>query len=327
MAKKSGNTNSVLRSAKVAKNDEFYTQLLDIENELKHYWKHFTGKTVLCNCDDPRESMFVKYFFDHFSALGLQRLIATCYKNPSTDLFSTHTAEQSLWLDYTGEGRTNDENPDRRKMKAKKFKDDGDFRSDECIALLKQADIVCTNPPFSLFREYVAQLIEYNKSFLIIGNYNAISYKEIFPLIKGNKMWLGYGFSGGNAYFSIPEDYSNTQIVFVNGKRLCKFRSCCWFTNLDHDKRHENLELYKTYNPAEYLKYDHYNAIEVSKTAEIPKDYNGVMGVPLTFLDKYNPEQFEILGDSRYITGACFDVNVVNGKTLYRRLLIRRKQE
>jgi hypothetical protein len=324
--------NSNLHSAKKEKNDEFYTRIADIENEANHYWEHFRGKTILCNCDDPRVSNFFFYFFGRFRQLGLKKLIATCYKNLNPDLFSQNKDEQAVYCIYDGKNRSDDKFSNYEEFIKQNewgtLKGDGDFRSEECIELLKQADIVVTNPPFSLFREYVAQLVEYDKKFLIVGNYNAISYKEIFPLIMENKMWLGYGFNGGNAYFEIPSDYSNSQIVFIDGKRLCKFRSCCWFTNLDIAKRHEELTLYKKYDPAEYPKYDHYDAIEVSKVSDIPmpKSYRGAMGVPLTFLDKYNPDQFEILGDSRYITGEYYDVNVINGKTLYRRIIIRHKK-
>ncbi|MHB9296380.1 putative site-specific DNA-methyltransferase (adenine-specific) [Pillotina sp. SPG140] len=207
----------------------------------------------------------------------------------------------------------------------------GDFRSPECIALLKEADIVVSNPPFSLFREYVAQLVEYEKKFLIVGSQNAITYKEIFKLIKENKLWLGYGFSAGNAYFEVPDDYSNTQIFIINGKRLAKFRSCCWFTNLDTKKRHEDLILYKKYTPEEYQKYDNYDAINVDKIAEIPQDYKGVMGVPITFVDKYNPDQFEIIGliagNIRGMAGIVStngkDGPYINGKLKYGRVLIR----
>ncbi|MDR0611588.1 MAG: adenine-specific methyltransferase EcoRI family protein [Planctomycetaceae bacterium] len=317
-------SNSNLHTAKNKKNDEFYTQLTDIENELKHYKQHFTGKTVLCNCDDPRESNFVKYFFDHFYTLRLKRLIATCYKNSSVDLFSTHTAKQSVWLDYTGEGRTDDVNPDRRKMKPKTFKGDGDFRSLECIELLKQADIVCTNPPFSLFREYVAQLVDYDKRFLIIGHQNAITYKEIFKLIKENKIWLGYGFTGGAAHF-INLHYEDYATASNHKEGMIRVSGVHWFTNLETSKRHEKLELYKKYNPAEYPKYDNYDAIEVSKTTNIPMDYDGVMGVPITFLDKYNPEQFEIIGLDRYVVGNRTPNKrmQLDGRELYARILIR----
>lgn len=288
--------NSALTAAKAAKKDEFYTQLSDIERELAHYKEHFKGKTVLCNCDDPRVSNFFKYFTLNFEYLGLKRVIATCYKSQSIDLFSNHDCEQAVYQIYDGD-RDGNNMPDENEIAVKPLKGDGDFRSEECIELLKQADIVVTNPPFSLFREYVAQLIKYEKKFIIIGPVNAITYKEIFPLIKENKLWLGYGFSAGNAYFKIPDDARNNYAngVFNEQTGLVKFRNCTWFTNLDIQKRHENLILYKKYTPEEYPKYDNYDAINVDKVADIPCDYDGVMGVPITFLDKYNPDQFEIV--------------------------------
>ena len=309
MATKSKNKS--LADAKKNKQDEFYTQLSDIEKELRHYKEHFEGKTVLCNCDDPRVSNFFKYFVLNFKRLGLKKLIATCYKNQDADLFSMHDCEQAVYLvvdkDHLesliskNDGYlTADCFPE---IEALPLKGDGDFRSSECVELLKQADIVCTNPPFSLFRQYVAQLIEYDKKFLIIGNLNAITYKEIFPLISDNKMWLGYGFSGGNAFFKVnnapSDEYANGVYDATTG--LVKFRNCAWFTNLDFKKRHEELPLYKRYTPDEYPNYVNYDAIEVSKTKEIPADYDGLMGVPISFLEKYNPDQFEIIGYSREV--------------------------
>lgn len=326
--------NKNLQAAKAAKKDEFYTQLTDIEKELRHYKEHFQGKTVLCNCDDPRVSNFYKYFSMKFEQLGLKRLICTCYKNQEVDLFSTHTCEQAVYIDYTG----GDEN-------ILPLKGDGDFRSQECIELLKQADIVVTNPPFSLFREYVAQLMKYEKKFLIIGNMNAIKYNLIFPYIMNNQIWLGHGFQAGNAYFSIPDDQiiNYASGVYNPDTKLVKFRNCAWFTNLDHDKRHEPIILYKKYNATDYPKYDNLDAIEVSKTDEIPEDYFETMGVPITFIDKYCPEQFEILGvyDDKRENLDCFVKGtptyldeghksyvgpIVNGKAKYTRILIRRKQ-
>ena len=323
--------NKSLHAANKAKNDEFYTQLSDIENELRHYKHHFKDKTVYCNCDDPRISNFFHYFSYNFEHLGLKKLIATCYKNQNSDLFSQNDSEQAVWLEYTGDKDGNGI-PTPEEISVKPLKGDGDFRSEECIELLKQADIVVTNPPFSLFREYVAQLIEYDKNFIIIGNRNAITYKEIFPLIKNNQMWLGNGFQAGNAYFATPVRKIYAEGVYDKETGLVKFRNCCWFTNLDIAKRHEELILYQTYNPADYPQYDNYDAIEVSKIADIPCDYNGVMGVPITFLDRYNPEQFEIIGCS-YNYGRPdgwsknIDMNVtVNGKSIYKRLLIQRKR-
>lgn len=289
--------NSNLNAAKEAKKDEFYTQLEDINNELRHYREHFRGKTVLCNCDDPRVSNFFTYFAYNFEFLGLKRLITTCYKNQDADLFSQHQSEKAVYLIYDGDKNGNNI-PDPEEIGIHPLKGDGDFRSRECIELLKQADIVVTNPPFSLFREYVAQLMEYQKEFIIIGSLNAIHYKEIFPLIKQNRMWLGYGFAKGNAFFKIPAESKREYAsgVFDEVTGLVKFRNCTWFTNIDHKKRHELLILYKHYTPEEYPKYDNFDAIEVSKIDEIPVDYNGAMGVPDTILDQLNPDQFEIIG-------------------------------
>ena len=274
--------NSNLNAAKEAKKDEFYTQLEDINNEL---------------CDDPRVSNFFTYFAYNFEFLGLKRLITTCYKNQDADLFSQHQSEKAVYLIYEGDKNGNNI-PDPEEIGIHPLKGDGDFRSRECVELLKEADIVVTNPPFSLFREYVAQLMEYQKEFIIIGSLNAIHYKEIFPLIKQNRMWLGYGFAKGNAFFKIPAESKREYAsgVFDEVTGLVKFRNCTWFTNIDHKKRHELLILYKHYTPEEYPKYDNFDAIEVSKIDEIPVDYNGAMGVPDTILDQLNPDQFEIIG-------------------------------
>jgi hypothetical protein len=288
--------NKNLNAAKEAKKDEFYTQLEDINNELRHYREHFRGKTVLCNCDDPRVSNFFTYFAYNFEFLGLKRLITTCYKNQDMDLFSQNKSEQAIYLIYDGDKNGNNI-PDPEEIGIHPLKGDGDFRSRECIELLKQADIVVTNPPFSLFREYVAQLMVYDKKFLIIGNQNAVTYREVFPLIMQNKIWLGY--KSGDMAFKVPADSEPKETRYWQDETGQKWRSMgniCWFTNLDIKKRHEELILYKTYSPKEYPRYDNYNAVEVSKVELIPCDYEGVMGVPITFLDKYNPEQFEILG-------------------------------
>ena len=342
-----GNIN--LNSAARAKKDEFYTQLADIERELYHYQKFFKGKVVLCNCDDPYESNFFKYFTIFFTHLELKKLIATCYAG--SPVVQTE-------LDFFG---TPNENPhfDKRtqaiKFEVREVKDlngdgaadlldvrllletdknsvtylegDGDFRSPECIEALKEADIVVTNPPFSLFREYVAQLIRYDKKFLIIGNKNAITYKEIFPLIKENKMWTGYRpWAGGMWFLSTDEEDFDKE---VDGKKL-KNAAAAWFTNLDISKRHEDIILFKRYadEPELFPHYDNYDAIEVPKTAFIPCDYFGVMGVPITFLDKYNPDQFEILG--KIDSGAIDEYNlgnpIINGKNKYKRIAIRRRR-
>ena len=294
--------NKNLNQAKNAKKDEFYTQLADIENELRHYKEHFKDKVVLCNCDDPRISNFFHYFSYNFEQLGLKKLITTCYKNQERDLFSQNNSERAIWLEYYGD-KNNNRVPDPDEIGIHYFRGDGDFRSEECIELLKQADIVVTNPPFSLFREYVAQLIKYEKKFVIVGNVNAINYREIFPHIMQNELWLGV--CSGSKVFEVPIDFDKGNTYMGNdGKKYAKFGNICWFTNLDIKKRHEELVMYKTYNPDDYPHYDNYDAIEVSKVENIPYDYDGIMGVPLTFLDKYNPTQFEIIWRSHDIEWA-----------------------
>ena len=317
--------NKNLNAAKTAKKDEFYTQLTDIERELQHYWPHFRGKVVLCNCDDPYESNFFKYFALRFNQLGLKKLICTCYDGSPVagtqlSLFSldaegnekktAYKVEITEVSDVNGDGAVdladveylikNDKNV------LSVLHGNGDFRSKECIELLQQADIVVTNPPFSLFREYVAQLVEYEKKFLIIGNVNAISYKEVFPLIEANKMWFGPSISSGDRRFDVPQDYPLNAAgcgIDPNGRRFIRVKGVRWFTNLDHNKRHEELDLVCRYSQEEYPTYANYDAIEVNKTSDIPYDYNGVMGVPLTFLDKYNPDQFEIIGQTQGDSG------------------------
>jgi hypothetical protein len=293
MAGKSLNKN--LHAAKASKKDEFYTQLDDIERELRHYKDHFKGKVVLCNCDDPRISNFFHYFAHNFTELGLKKLITTCYKNQDRDLFSRNDSERAIWLEYNGDKNDN-RVPDPEEIGIHELRGDGDFRSDECIELLKQADIVVTNPPFSLFREYVQQLVSYAKSFLIIGQMNALHYKEIFKIIKENKVWLGYS---QPVAFMVPDNYEMRELRSwrdAEGNNWRSLGNAYWFTNLDIAKRHEDLVLYKTYNDEEYAKYDNYEAIEVSKVANIPMDYDGFMGVPDAFLAKYNPDQFELIG-------------------------------
>jgi hypothetical protein len=325
---KAKNTN--LQSAKKEKNDEFYTQLADIENECAYYEQHFKGKIIFCNCDDPRVSNFFRHFYVAFHSLGLKKLIAVCYKNLNPDLFSQHKDEQAVYCIYDGTDRIDDKFEDYdvfiKQNKWGTLKGDGDFRSEECIELLKQADIVVTNPPFSLFREYVAQLIEYDKQFLIIGNLNAVTYKEIFPLIKENKMWTGI--TNGAKQYAVPEDYEGT-FLDKNGNYMKQLGNTMWFTNLDHKERHEPLRLGKCYTPQEYPKYDNYDAIEVEKTSHIPEDYEGIMGVPVSFLDKYNPEQFEIVGnlgcyapDGYSLVGAIY----VNKQKIFKRIAIRNKK-
>lgn len=335
--------NKRLNAAKSAKKDEFYTQLADIERELQHYWQHFRGKTVLCNCDDPYESNFFKYFALRFNQLGLKKLICTCYngspvqgneliirfeefdEEPKKVAYKVEITEV---CDMNGDGAV-DLSDVRYLLQNDKnvlsILQTGDFRSGECIELLKEADIVVTNPPFSLFREFIGQLMKYQKSFLIIGNVNAITYKEIFPLIKTNKLWLGPSITSGDRKFNVPDDYSLNAAgcgIDENGRKFIRVKGVRWFTNLDHQKRHEELDLVCHYSPEEYPKYDNYDAIEVSKTANIPFDYDGVMGVPITFLDKYNPSQFEII---KFRKGNDDKDLAINGKCPYFRILIRNK--
>lgn len=285
--------NSRLNQAKDNKKDEFYTQLSDIENELSHYKDQFKGMTVLCNCDDPRVSNFFRYFALKFKTLGLKRLITTCYKNQDVDLFTQNDCEEAVYLIYDGTPDI-DHIPSIDELDIRPLKGDGDFRSPECIELLKQADIVVTNPPFSLFREYVAQLVEYDKKFLIMGNNNALHYSEIFPLFKENKMWLGYS-ANKTMEFGLPDHYEKWNRI-VDGKKYGKVPSITWFTNLDTEMRHQVMTLYKRYNENEYPMYYNYPAINVNKVSEIPVDWMGEMGVPDTFLIEYNPEQFELIG-------------------------------
>lgn len=314
--------NNNLHTAKATKNDEFYTQLEDIENELKYYKDYFKGKVVYCNCDgflNEEKSNFFVYFSLNYEFLGLKGLICTKY-NPNG---------KGRKYEYYGDLNGNNY-PDEEEIFTSDLEGDGDFRSEECIEILKKCDIVCTNPPFSLFRQYVAQLFEYKKDFLIIGNVNAISYKEVFPLIKENKMWLGVSSFNKGMYFGVPDDYTYADTYKFdrerNGKKVMRVSSICWFTNLDHKKRHEELVLYKKYDEEEYPKYDNYDAIEVSKVTDIPMDYYGVMGVPITFLDKYCPEQFEIVGQmmTTKVTEFNFGYPYINGKKKFARLLIKR---
>jgi hypothetical protein len=371
-------SNRTVSRAKANKQDEFYTQISDISNELRHYRSQLRDKTILCNCDDPYESNFFRYFALNFRSLGLKKLIATSYTK------STIAGRYLPLLDIAGlqpEGKepyaieineVPDSNRDgatdlsdveyllkRDANTARPLKGDaewgaGDFRSSECVEYLKQADVVVTNPPFSLFREYISQLAAYHKEFLVIGNQNAIDYRVVFELIKENKLWLGVD-NAGTKWFRVPDDYeiaTESRKKVENGVKYFSMGSIMWFTNLDNPKRHETIPLYKSYDPAEYPTYDNYNAIEVSRVAEIPFDYDGIMGVPITFLDKYNPSQFDVVGmcENRdlfklktrvYTTKECqeayerifgrrgtYDLNaagVVGGRKVYKRLLIKRK--
>ena len=353
-------SNKNLSAANKAKKDEFYTQLVDIENELRHYRSFFAGKTVFCNCDDPFESNFVKYFAMNFNVLGLKKLIATCYATSPVlytqlDFFGEEDArgvaeagkkpykiELTGVADSNGDGAVDlaDFEETLRANPPQLLQGDGDFRSEECIALLKEADVVVTNPPFSLFREYVAQLMEYDKKFIIIGNQNAITYKEIFPLIQQNRIWLGASIHSGDREFRVPDHYPLLAAgyrVDENNIKYIRVKGVRWFTNVDYPQRHETLILYKHYTPEEYPEFDNYNAINIDKTVDIPCDYDGAMGVPITFMDKYNSDQFEILNANDFRRfenvkkkphGLIKDAegSILNGARLvYPRILIRKK--
>ncbi len=345
---KSSNRN--LYKASQAKKDEFYTQMEDIEKELMHYKDQFRGKAVYCNCDDPFESNFFKYFANKFNDLKLKKLIATSYvpspiAGTQLSLFETaglknkskkqpFKIEISEVSDIDSDGAIDLEDVKsllkHNKKNSTPLKGNGDFRSEECINLLKETDIVVTNPPFSLFREYIEQLFEYKKKFLILGDQNAITYKEIFKLIKENKLWLGYD-NGGTKWFQVPDDYdipTESRKKIKNGVKYFSMGRILWFTNLDTTKRHDELTLYKKYSPEEYPKYDNYDAINVNRYIDIPDNYDGVMGVPITFVDKYNPGQFEIIGIDRYVEdnpnyGKRF---TIGGQETYARILIKNKK-
>lgn len=318
-------TNTLLQKAKKAKSDEFYTQLCDIERELQYYQDCFRGKIVYCNCDDPKTSNFFRYFVTHFKYLGLKKLWASCYKENSSDLFLNKKAERGYYIEYSGQT-----DKDGRPVfgSITYFNGNGDFRSKESVEILKRSDIVVTNPPFSLFREFVAQLVRYDKQFLIIGNVNAITYKEIFSLIQQNKIWLGVNLGRGISGFIVPKQYDayGTE-VSVNGKgqTVISTNNCLWLTNLELRQRHEYMQLTKlyAYNEDKYQKFDNCNGINVNKTQDIPKDFTGLMGVPITFLHKYNPDQFEIV---RFRKGDDGKDLRVNGKCPYFRILIRNRQ-
>ncbi|MBQ7855570.1 MAG: adenine-specific methyltransferase EcoRI family protein [Alistipes sp.] len=320
--------NILLQKAKKSKSDEFYTLLEDIESELIHYPKfQFSGKVVYCNCDDPRKSNFYKYFAVNFHKLGLRKLIASCYsESKESNLFSSNVMSRGVYYEYTGlEGEK--VIPDTCDLT--NFQGDGDFRSLESIALLKQADIVVTNPPFSLFREYISQLIRYNKQFLVIGNINAITYKEIFGLIRENKVWLGVNLGRGISGFIVPQHYelygTETKLDTL-GNRIISPNNCLWLTNLYTPKQNEFIALTKQYagNESLYQRYDNYDGINVNRTQDIPSDYVGYMGVPITFLHKFNPAQFEIVGFRKGDDGKDLSIN---GRCPYFRILIRHKQK
>lgn len=319
-------TNQLLQKAKKSKRDEFYTQLCDIERELQYYSNRFVGKVVYCNCDDPRSSNFFRYFVINFHKLRLKKLIVSCYREDVNDLFLSQEVEKGVWCEYCGEDgdKFNPAN-----IKINYFKGNGDFRSAESIALLKQADMVVTNPPFSLFREFVAQIVKYNKQFLIIGNVNAITYKEIFELIQAGQAWLGVNLGRGISGFIVPDNYDlyGTEAGLNDeGQKIISTNSCLWLTNLDTHLRHKEIVLTKEYfgNEDKFPKYDNCDGINVNKTQDIPKDYTGIIGVPITFLHKYNPEQFDII---RFRKGDDGKDLSINGKCPYFRILIRRKQK
>ena len=329
---KNSASNQSLLQANAAKRDEFYTQLRDIEKELEHYKRHFRNKTVLCNCDDPRVSNFFHYFSHNFEALGLKKLVTTCYKSQERDLFSKRDSEKAIYLEYDGD-RNSNKVPDPEEIGIKRLKGDRDFRSEECVDLLKKADVVVTNPPFSLFREYVAQLVRYDKKFLILGDQNAITYKEIFRFFKNNSIWLGVN-NGGTKWFGVQDHYdikTESRKKVEDSKKYFSMGRINWYTNLDIAKRHEDLILYRTYrgNERDYPGYDNYGAINVDKTKDIPMDYAGEMGVPITFLDKHNPEQFEIIGiDRMLVEGLTGKISRfrMGGKEKYARIVIKNKR-
>lgn len=333
------------QQARQAKKDEFYTSLSDIELELEHYINHFEGKVVYCNCDDPRESNFFHYFSSNFERLGLKKLITTCYRNQNPELFGNNDTEKAVFLEYTGNKNSNGV-PSIEAIGIKQLSGDGDFRSAESVALLKQADIVVTNPPFSLFNEYVAQLVENKKKFAIIGNLNAVTYTNIFPLIQSNQIWYGPSIRSGDREFRVPDDYPITAVgsrVDEHGNKYVRVKGVRWFTNLDYPSRHVDLVLQNKYSSELYPKYANFDAIEVGKSKDIPCDYDGPMGVPITFLDKFNPDQFEILGSSRTLSRPMSQIAkkgtyqqggprfyLPNGdgtyRRMYERIVIRKKQ-
>lgn len=317
--------NSNLHKARKGKNDEFYTMIDTIEKELIYYKKQLKNKTVLCNCDNPESSAFWKYLHLNFSKLGLKKLVSTYYSENGS----------SFKTEYTGGDDKNIENGIKTSLNG-----NGDFRSEECLNVLDYCDVVITNPPFSLFRDYVDVMMQHKKKFLIIGNMNAVTYKQIFPFIKNNLLWYGVSIHSGGTKFYIPKDYPITTKNCGKdeaGKIFVEVGGVRWFTNLDYDTQLKSkLTLSEKYVPEKYPKYDNYNAINVNKVAEIPFDYDGVMGVPITFMDKYNPEQFEILGvsaawdKSNEMQSVCLPYNgslnaSVNGKQLYKRIFIRKK--
>lgn len=319
---------SLLTKAKTNKKDEFYTQLKDIESELIYYKDHFSGKTVFCNCDDPKVSNFFKFFFKNFKALNLKRLIVSCYKKQPTELFDVNEQyEKAYYIDY--DGHLEDESKSSiTDLQSIYFSGDGDFRNRESVELLIQSDIVVTNPPFSLFRKFVDQLVKFEKKFLVIGNINAITYKEIFKLIKNNKAWMGVHMGRGISGFIVPpsyELYGSEARIDEDGNRIVSPNNCLWLTNMDIAKRHEDIILTKSYydDKSYFPLYDNYDGINVNKTKDIPFDYEGHVGVPITFLHKFNPDQFEIIKFRKGDNGKDLSID---GKCPYFRILIKNKK-
>lgn len=312
-------TNKLLQKAKKSKRDEFFTQLCDIKRELQYYSGCFRDKVIYCNCDDPEVSNFFRFFKENFHVLGLKKLIASCYKEPDNDAITLQYRNRACYCEYDGEDE---------QIAIIPFDGDGDFRSEECVNLLRQSDIVVTNPPFSLFREFVSQIVQYKKQFLIIGNVNAITYKEIFKLIQSDKAWLGVNLGRGISGFIVPDYYQQygTEVSMnEQGQTIIATNGCLWLTNLELNQRHEDIDLTKVYlgNEEKYPKYDNCNGINVNRTQDIPMDYDGLMGVPITFLHKYNPDQFEIV---RFRKGDDGKDLRINGKCPYFRVLIRNKR-
>ena len=324
--------NKDLHAARKGKNNEFYTQMADITKEMNNYTDHFKGKIVYCNCDDPKESKFFDYFTKRFHGLGLNKVITTCYKNSNWKHFSKHNSDQAVWLEYKGDLIEGKRKPDLDKTSVKPLIEDGDFRSDECVALLKEADIVVTNPPFTLFRDYIELLMNNNKKFIVLGNMNAITVKSIFPYFKQNKIWYGPSINSGDREFGVPDDYPLTAAgcrTDENGKKFVKVKGVRWFTNLDFKQRYEDIPLTQTYSPSKHPNYDECDAINVDAVDDIPRDYKGVMGVPISFMDKWNPDQFEILGlDDHTLEFPKWRGRGpnLNGEPRYRRIMIRNKR-
>lgn len=318
-----GNKN--VQDSRRNKQDEFYTSLSIIENELKHYKNHFKNKIVLCNCDDPRVSNFFRYFVMYFEVLELKKLIATCYKNNDANIFTEESSDNAVYLEYDGKIKYTCEN-DFSKIPCKNLKGNGDYKSPECLKFLKEADIVVTNPPFSKMKEYLPFLIKNNKKFLILGNLNHATWAETFPYFFENKVWCGY--NSGHFWFQVPDSYEEKKTDYkkINGVKYRRMGNICWFTNLDIDKRHDIFNSGKKFELGSYLKYDSYDAIEISRNVDIPMDYDGIMGVPITFLTKHNPDQFKLIGELHTGKGNNYDFAFpkVNGKNKYVRLLIQK---